>query len=302
MTFWLANARVGDELPSSDFGNITLSQLVQWSSAVDDYTPIHFDRNEAESRGLPGVTVHGPFKAALLVNMLRSSMTDEDKLMDLRCEYRRVDVVGEAIRGQGVVTARTPVADGHLLSIDLWIEKSNQEKSVLANATVKVGIQSNLVKQMDSAADGPELLDDQIPGSFTVRLPSFIVSEVDSIAEESAVNRPSRAEETCSDGHKHQPKYSPVELMCAIEPILRRSSAASIPLRARPSLDGKLMSSEIECVREMELEEVLTVVQDTESSSNSRSVPNPDWILSTWSLHDQQGLKMGRIRLKYNIG
>ena len=45
-------------------------QLVMWAGASSDYNPIHYDKDFAQSRGLPGVIVHGQLVCSFLGQLI----------------------------------------------------------------------------------------------------------------------------------------------------------------------------------------------------------------------------------------
>ncbi|MBI4639460.1 MAG: hypothetical protein HY731_02130, partial [Candidatus Tectomicrobia bacterium] len=64
------NVEVGMELPSLVKGPLMLKDLVKWAGATDDYSEIHYDDAFSRAQGLPGPITHGPFKSALIAQML----------------------------------------------------------------------------------------------------------------------------------------------------------------------------------------------------------------------------------------
>ena len=58
----------GQEIPSL-LKTPTPQQLVMWAGASGDYNPIHYDKDFALSKNLPGVVVHGQLVTAFLAQM-----------------------------------------------------------------------------------------------------------------------------------------------------------------------------------------------------------------------------------------
>ena len=48
----------------------TTRQLVMWAGASGDYYQIHYDKDFAQSRGLPGVIVHGQLVCSFLGQLM----------------------------------------------------------------------------------------------------------------------------------------------------------------------------------------------------------------------------------------
>ena len=62
--FW-EDIDVGGELPTL-VKKPTTKQVVMWAGAVDQYEPIHYDKDFALRVGFPGVILHGSMKGAFL--------------------------------------------------------------------------------------------------------------------------------------------------------------------------------------------------------------------------------------------
>ncbi|MCV2489300.1 MaoC family dehydratase N-terminal domain-containing protein [Geodermatophilus sp. YIM 151500] len=129
--------RVGDEIGPLEVRATTLEDLVRWAGAIDDYSPIHFDPAAARDRGLPGVVVNGPWKAALLSRLLTDWLGESGTVTGLRCEYRRPDVVGGTVRARGVVSAVTRDGAYECVACEVWIEDGAGERTVVGTATLR---------------------------------------------------------------------------------------------------------------------------------------------------------------------
>lgn len=114
----------------------TTRQLVMWAGAVGDYFPIHYDKDFAQSRGLPGVIVHGQLVGAFLGQLITDWIGERGVLRKLSCSYKGMNYPGEAVTCKGKVTKKY-VQDGqHYVECNLWAENSKEEKTVLGMAIV----------------------------------------------------------------------------------------------------------------------------------------------------------------------
>lgn len=114
----------------------TTQQLVMWAGAVGDYQPIHYDKDFAQSRGLPGVIVHGQLVGAFLGQLITDWIGERGVLRKLSCSYKGMNYPGEALTCKGKVTKKY-VQDGqHYVECNLWAENSKAEKTVLGVAVV----------------------------------------------------------------------------------------------------------------------------------------------------------------------
>jgi len=114
----------------------TTRQLVMWAGAVGDYNPIHYDKDFTQSRGLPGVIVHGQLVGAFLGQLITDWIGERGVLRKLSCSYKGMNYPGEAVTCKGKVTKKY-VQDGqHYVECNLWAENSKEEKTVLGMAIV----------------------------------------------------------------------------------------------------------------------------------------------------------------------
>ena len=114
----------------------TTRQLVMWAGAVGDYNPIHYDKDFAQSRGLPGVIVHGQLVGAFLGQLITDWIGERGVLRKLSCSYKGMNYPGETLTCRGRVTKKY-VQDGqHYVECNLWAENSKEEKTVLGVAIV----------------------------------------------------------------------------------------------------------------------------------------------------------------------
>jgi len=116
----------------------TTRQLVMWAGASGDYNPIHYDKDLAQSQGLPGVIVHGQLVGCFLGQLITDWAGAEGRLRKLTCSYKGMNFPGETLTCQGKVT-KTYVEDGeHYVELSLWVENGRGEKTVSGRATVVV--------------------------------------------------------------------------------------------------------------------------------------------------------------------
>ena len=114
----------------------TTRQLVMWAGASGDYYPIHYDKDFAQSKGLPGVIVHGQLVGCFLGQLMTDWMGEQGSLRKLTCSYKSVNFPGEALICKGKVSKKY-VEDGeHYIECNLWVENTKGEKTVSGKALV----------------------------------------------------------------------------------------------------------------------------------------------------------------------
>lgn len=114
----------------------TSRQLVMWAGASGDYNPIHYDKDFAQSRGLPGVVVHGQLASCFLGQMVTDWIGEQGRLKKLTLTYRGMNFPGETLICRGTVTKKY-IEDGqHFVVCSLWTENPKGEKTVTGTAVV----------------------------------------------------------------------------------------------------------------------------------------------------------------------
>ncbi len=128
-----ASLEVGKEIPVL-VKQPSTQQLVMWAGASGDFNPIHYDKDFAVAKGLPGVIVHGQLVLAFLVEMVTEWLGDAGDLKKITVSYKGMNFPGSAITCHGVIKAKTD--SGHLVTLDVWAENPAGEKTVAGIASV----------------------------------------------------------------------------------------------------------------------------------------------------------------------
>jgi len=126
---------VGSEIPPL-VKQPTTRQLVMWAGASGDYNPIHYDKDLAQSRGLPGVIVPGQLAGSFLGQLITGWIGEEGRLSKLSCSYKGMNLPGEALTCGGRVSQKYIEQGEHYVECNLWVENEKGEKTVTGMATV----------------------------------------------------------------------------------------------------------------------------------------------------------------------
>jgi len=114
----------------------TTRQLVMWAGASGDYYQIHYDKDFAQSQGLPGVIVHGQLVFCFLSQLLTDWMGELGTLRKLTCNYRGMNFPGEALICKGKVNKKYVENGDHYVECNIWAENSKGEKTVSGRAII----------------------------------------------------------------------------------------------------------------------------------------------------------------------
>ena len=114
----------------------TTRQLVMWAGASGDYYPIHYDKDFAQSKGLPGVIVHGQLIGCFLGQLMTDWIGEQGSFRKLTCSYKSVNFPGQALICKGKANKKY-VEDGeHYIECNLWVENAKGEKTISGKALV----------------------------------------------------------------------------------------------------------------------------------------------------------------------
>ena len=114
----------------------TTRQLVMWAGASGDYFAIHYDKDFAQSKGLPGVIVHGQLVAGFLSQLITDWIGDHGSLKKLTCNYRGMNFPNENITCRGKVSKKYIENGEHNIECNIWAENTKGEKTVTGRAIV----------------------------------------------------------------------------------------------------------------------------------------------------------------------
>jgi acyl dehydratase len=114
----------------------TTTQLVMWAGASGDYNPIHYDKDYALKRGLPGVVVHGQLVGCFLGQMLTDWLGERGSLKTLSLSYKGMNFPGETLTCKGTVAKKYIEDNQHLIALKVWAENPRGEKTLTGTAVV----------------------------------------------------------------------------------------------------------------------------------------------------------------------
>ena len=132
--FW-EDVSEGSEIPAL-LKNPTTRQLVQYAGASGDFYEIHYDKDFAESTGLPGVIIHGALKNAFLGQLVTDWAGPRGAVKRLTCQYRGMDVPGEPITAAGTVTRVYQDNGEYLVDCEIRLVNVRGENTTPGSATV----------------------------------------------------------------------------------------------------------------------------------------------------------------------
>ena len=114
----------------------TNTQLFTFSAVTRNVHRIHYDKDYAIKRGLPGVVVHGQLAGCFLGQLITDWAGDEGNLKKLTLSYKGMNFPGETLVCKGKVTRKYVEDDRHFVVCNIWVENPRGERTVTGTATV----------------------------------------------------------------------------------------------------------------------------------------------------------------------
>jgi len=278
--------RAGESLPARSV-QVTLADVVRWSGAIDDYTPIHFDAAAANARGMPGPLVNGTWKAAVLARLLSDWAGESATLTRLSCRYRHPDLVGAQLTCGGTVTAVTPTGGVDEVECELWVADAGGKRTVTGTATLRV-------RRREATDPGPVTL-----ATEELKAALKVGSEAGRFTYPITLADLDRYREAVGDpalGHE----YAPPAYFGVLDPVERRE------LQLDPTLDlvpyartgGGNAFNEVEYERPLRAGDVITVATSyTDVYERDGRAGRLLFRVRTNHLYDQQGALVARTRM-----
>jgi acyl dehydratase len=114
----------------------TTIALAKYCGGAYDFSPIHFDKPYAQTRGQKTVIVQGFFKAACLGQMLTDWIGPKGWVKKFTAKYQRVNLPDEPMTCRGKVTRKHVDGDSYLVDVEMWVENDQGEVSTAGTATI----------------------------------------------------------------------------------------------------------------------------------------------------------------------
>ena len=116
----------------------TKRQLVMWSCATMELYEIHYDKDFAQSKGLPDVVVQGMLLLAFLGQMMTDWLGEWGTLKKLSASYRSFVLPDQDLTCKGTVTSKYIENGENYVTCEIWVENEAGEKPVVGEAVVSL--------------------------------------------------------------------------------------------------------------------------------------------------------------------
>jgi acyl dehydratase len=108
----------------------------RYAAVNDEFIDIHMDPDAARAVGMPDAFGMGNLRVAYLHNLLHDWLAGEGDIVELRCEFRGLNLKGDVLTCHGAVTGERTV-DGHdLVDLELGVRNQDDVETTPGTATV----------------------------------------------------------------------------------------------------------------------------------------------------------------------
>ncbi len=129
------DVEVGAELPVL-VKTPTTQQLAMYAGASGDFYQIHYDKDYAIQKDLPGVIVHGMLGTAFVAQAVTDWMGEAGLLKKFGVQYRGMMFPNEDITVRGKVIKKHVEGGERLVECEVWAENSRGERTTPGRAVV----------------------------------------------------------------------------------------------------------------------------------------------------------------------
>jgi len=113
-----------------------LANWNRFAAVNDEFIDIHMDDGAAKAIGMPGVFGMGNLRISYLHNLLVEWLGTAGDIVDLRCEFRGLNLAGDTLTCTGTVTSDQTVDGLRLATVDLGVVNQDGVDTTPGTATV----------------------------------------------------------------------------------------------------------------------------------------------------------------------
>ena len=128
---------VGNELPAL-VKHPTPRQLIKWAGASGDFYEIHYNKEFAQSKGLPNIIIQGDLTASFLAQLVTDWMGEWGTIKKLSTSNRGMLFPHEDVICQGKVNKKYIENNEHYVECEVWAENSQGEKCTVGIVSITI--------------------------------------------------------------------------------------------------------------------------------------------------------------------
>jgi acyl dehydratase len=126
------------ELPALVVGPVTIRYLAMFAVATAEFVDIHYDRDYAQSLGLPDVIIQGLYKTTIITQMLKNWTGDGILIRRLIVQHRGMDVAGNTLTAGGRIIGTSQQQNGKLTKCEVWVDNQYGQRTTVGTASLTI--------------------------------------------------------------------------------------------------------------------------------------------------------------------
>jgi acyl dehydratase len=108
----------------------------RYAAVNDEFIDIHMDAEAARAVGMPDAFGMGNLRVAYLHNLLHDWLAGDGDIVELRCEFRGLNLKGDVLTAHGVTSGERTVDGHHLVDVELGVRNQDDVETTPGSATV----------------------------------------------------------------------------------------------------------------------------------------------------------------------
>ena len=134
---WFEDVQVGSEIPTREFGPLTIADTVRWAGFQENWARLHFDRDYVrEHSGLRTFIASGAYRQALLLRAVTDWIGLRGWLRKVAVRQTGSTFEGDLMRFSGRVAEKSPSASDPWLVCELLGENQEGQQIMTGRCTI----------------------------------------------------------------------------------------------------------------------------------------------------------------------
>jgi acyl dehydratase len=130
---------INTELSPLTVGPVTIRYLAMFAVATAEFVDIHYDREYAQSAGLPDVIIQGLYKTSVIARMLKNWTGDGTLIQQLTVQHRSMDVAGNTLTAGGRIIESNQNENSKLTKCEVWVNNQHGQRTTIGTAKLLYG-------------------------------------------------------------------------------------------------------------------------------------------------------------------
>ncbi|MPZ12875.1 MAG: hypothetical protein GEU73_00345 [Chloroflexi bacterium] len=134
---WFVDVQVGDQIPTREFGPLTILETVRWAGFQENWARLHFDRDYVrEHSGLRTFIASGAYRQALLLRVVTDWIGTRGWLRKVNVRQTSPTYEGDLMRFSGRIVEKSESPADPWLVCELQGENQDGQQIMTGRCTV----------------------------------------------------------------------------------------------------------------------------------------------------------------------